>query len=498
VASATRGLSASLLASVRPFLKIPVMGQAPPIPDELWASVPPAAQTAVQAVLTAMQRQIDDLRTEVADLRDRLNRDSSNSSKPPSSDPPHAKPAPPRVPSGKRRGGQLGHPRHTRPELHPDQIVDLRPTACGRCGVRLGGDDPAPLRHQVIELPPVRPVVTEYRRHRLPCSNCGRVVCPPLPADVRGGYGPRVHAVCALLSGAYRVGKRGAARLMGDLFGVPIGPAAVCDLQRETAAALEPVVRAAHAHVTGKPANVDETGWREGRKRGWLWVAVTAGVTVFLIRLSRARAVLADLIPGKPGVLTTDRYPAYDHLPADQRQVCWAHLRRDFQAMIDRENGGSAVGEDLLMCADILLGQWKRVRDGTLTRRGFRQSYLWWVRAEVRALLGRGAGCQCPTTAGVCRELLGIEPALYTFAAVEGVEPTNNAAERSLRHAVCWRKTSGGTDSVSGSRFVERVLTVVESCRQQKRDVLAFLTDAIQASIGRTQPPTLIPSLTSA
>src|SRR5215211_5025550 len=165
-----------------------------------------------------------------------------------------------------------------------------------------------------------------------------------------------------------RVGKRGVARLCQDLFGVPISPAAVCDLQQKTAAALEPVVREAHEHVAGKPANVDETGWREGRKRGWLWVAVTASVTVFLVRLSRGRTVLAELIGGEPGVLTTDRYPAYDHLSSDRRQVCWAHLRRDFQAMIDRQNAGSGVGEDLLMYADFLLFHWKRVRDGTLTR----------------------------------------------------------------------------------------------------------------------------------
>ena len=319
-----------------------------------------------------------------------------------------------------------------------------------------------------------------------------------MPADARGGYGPRVQAVCALLSGAYRVGKRGVAQLCPDLFGVPIGPAAVCDLQRTTAAALEPVVRAAHAHVAGKPANVDETGWREGRKRGWLWVAVTAGVTVFLVRLSRARAVLAELIPGQPGVLTTDRYPAYDHLPADERQICWAHLRRDFQAMIDRRNAGSGVGEDLLMLADILLGQWKRVRDGTLTRRGFRQSYLGWVRAEVRALLDRGTGCGCAITSGVCRELLAVEPALYTFAAVEGVEPTNNAAERALRHAVCRRKTSYGTDSATGSRLVERVLTVVATCRQQGRDALDFLTGSARAAREGAPLPSLIPARSAA
>jgi transposase len=274
---------------------------------------------------------------------------------------------------------------------------------------------------------------------------------------------------------------------------VPISPAAVCDLQRETAAALEPVVREAHGYVSGRPANVDETGWREGRKRGWLWVAVTACVTVFLVRLSRGRKVLADLIPGDPGVLTTDRYPAYDHLPAGRRQVCWAHLRRDFQAMIDRRNAGSGVGEDLLMHADILLGQWKRVRDGTLTRAGFRRFYLGWIREEVLALLGRGAGCGCAATAAVCRELLAVEPALYTFAAVEGVEPTNNAAERALRHAVCWRKTGYGTDSAGGSRFVERMLTVVASCRQQGRDALVYLTACCQARRGGAKGPSLLP-----
>jgi transposase len=162
--------------------------------------------------------------------------------------------------------------------------------------------------------------------------------------------------------------------------------------------------------------------------------------------------------------------------------------------MIDRRNEGAAVGEDLLLHADILLAKWKRVRDGTMTRRGFRQSYLGWVRAEVRDLLGRGAGCGCATTAGVCRELLAVEPALYTFAAVEGVEPTNNAAEQALRHAVCWRKTSYGTDSAGGSRFVERVLTVVATCRQQGRDILEYLTRTCSVTVRRQSPPSLLPT----
>jgi transposase len=443
---------------------------------------------------TAVQAYIRYLEARLAELEARLNQDSSNSSRPPSSDPPSAKPAPPKIPSGKCKGGQPGHPKRSRPELPPDTVIELRAETCGQCHHPLAGTDPEPLRHQVVEIPPVRPLVTEYRRHRLSCPRCSRVICPALPTDARGGYGPRVQAVCAVLSGAYRVGKRGVARLCQDLFGVPISPAAVCGLQRKTATALEPVVKEAHGYVAGKPANVDETGWREGRKRGWLWVARTARVTVFLIRLSRARKVLTELIGGSPGVLTTDRYSAYGHLPVDRRQVCWAHLRRDFQAMIDRRNDGSVVGEDLLTYADILLGQWKRVRDGTLTRRGFRQSYLGWLRTGIRDFFKRGTESECAATAGVCRELLAIEPALYTFAAVNGVEPTNNAAERALRHAVCWRKTSYGTDSPGGSRFVERVLTVVATCRQQGREVLGYLTECCQAAVRSVRRPSLLPS----
>ena len=261
-----------------------------------------------------MQAYIRYLEARLADLEARLGQNSTNSSKPPSSDPPHIKAAPPKAPSGKRKGGQPGHPKRSRPDLPADTVIELRPSTCDRCAHALYGDDAQPLRHQVIELPPVRPQVTEYRRHRLACPNCGRISCPAIPAEVRGGYGPRVQAVCALLSGAYRVGKRGVARLCQDLFGVPISPAAVCGLQRKAAAALEPAVVEAHAYVAEKPANVDETGWWEGRERGWLWAAVTARVTVFLVRLSRARKVLGELIVGRLGVLTTDRYSAYDHL----------------------------------------------------------------------------------------------------------------------------------------------------------------------------------------
>ena len=469
----------------------------PPLPDELLATLPPAVLAylrALEAVAVSLAAQVVRLTARVAELEARLGQTSANSSKPPSSDGPHVKPAPPKAHSGKPKGGQPGHPRHERPRLPPDATVELRPTACLGCRHELAGDDPEPLVRQVVELPPVRPHVTEYRRHRLTCPRCGRVARGQLPADVASGYGPRVEATAALLSGAYRVGKRGVARLMGDLLGVPISPAAVCDLQHRTAAALGPVHAEAQAHVAGRPANVDETGWREARKRSWLWVAVTATLTVFLIRPSRGRKVLGELIPGGLGVLTTDRYGAYAHLDPGRRQVCWAHLRRDFQAMIDRADAGSAVGRELLLHADILLAEWRRVREGALAREAFRSDTLAWLRAEVADVLEAGASSPAGQTAGACKSLRAVEASLFTFVSVEGVEPTNNAAERALRHAVCWRKASGGTDGASGSRFVERVLTAVASSRQQGRDVLAVLTEAVQAARTGATPPSLLPA----
>lgn len=458
----------------------------PSIPADLWDALPPNLRPAIAIVVAGLESRI-------ADLEARLNQTSANSSRPPSSDPPHAKPAPPRTPSGLKRGGQPGHPKHERALLPPDVIVPLKPRQCRRCCGRLTGDDPDPLVHQVHEVPEVRPHVTEYRRHRLRCPHCQVVTCASLPTDAVGGYGPRTQAITALLAGGHRLGKRAISQAMGDLFGLPISPAAVCDLQARTAAALEPIHDEAVRYTRTRPANVDETGWTQGRAKAWLWVAVTTAVTAFVIRRKRNRGAFDDLVGPTPPVLTTDRFSVYAHLPGDRRQVCWAHLRRDFQAMIDRQNAGSAVGEDLLLHADILFEHWQRVRDGTLTRAGFRSRYASWLRGEVRNLLERGSAAACAKTAATCREILGVEGSLWTFVTTPGVEPTNNAAERAVRQAVCWRKTSYGTDSEAGSRFVERVLSVVASCRQQGRNVLGFLINAIQAAKIGSPTPSLLP-----
>ena len=459
-----------------------------PQPPEMPENLP----APVVAYIRALEATITALVAEVAELKARLNQNSANSSKPPSSGAPHVKPAPPRAPSGKRRGGQPGHPKAEHTLLPPDEVRPLKPDICRDCSHPLGGDDPHPLVHQVHELPVIKPHVIEYRCHRLRCPHCGTTTTAPVPDEATTGYGPRAQAVAAMLTGSCRLGKRGVSRLFDDLFGLPVSPAMVCKLQRQTAA-LRPITEEALVYTRGHPANVDETGWKEGPSRAWLWVAVTTFVVAFLIRRTRGRAAFDDLRAGSTQVHTTDRYPVYTHLHPHKRQVCWAHLRRDFQAMVDRSGSGAAIGGALLASSDALFERWYRVRDGTLARSTFRSVDVPELRRQVGEYLRSGAACGCAKTAATCTELLAVEASLWTFARVVGVEPTNNAAEREVRHAVCWRKTSFGTDSERGSRFVERVLTVIGSCRRQNRNVLAFLTAAVTAHRTGATPPTLLP-----
>jgi len=456
------------------------MTRPPSIPLDLWDAIPPALRPAIAAIVVGLEAR-------VAELEARLNQTSANSSKPPSSDGPHVKPAPPTPPSGKKRGGQPGHPKRERVILPPDEVFDHKPTRCRRCAAALVGDDPDPILDQVLDLPAKLRHVVHHRRHTLECPCCQTLTTAPPVPEAANGFGPKLTAVAAYLTGVGRLGKRAVRTFYADVCDLPVSLGSVSKLEATVSRALEPIHAEAHERTKALDANVDETSWPEGKSKAWLWVAVTNLLTVFLIRPNRNRAAFDDLVGPDPGVLTTDRFPVYTHL-GRRRQVCWAHLRRDFQAMIDRSNAGSTIGEELLAHADILFAHWKRVRDGTRSRRWFRRTHAGWLRRQVRLLLERGSGCGCAKTEGVCRQLLAVEASLWTFAGRDGIEPTNNAAERAVRHAVCWRKTSYGTDSARGSRFVERMLTVVASCRQQGRGILEFLTQAVKGA-----KPSLLP-----
>jgi transposase len=474
----------------------------PPIPDELWAKVPPDAQAAIAAVFLAMRQRVDELETRVGDLEARLKLNSTNSSNPPSSDPIGMKRKPPAPPSGKKRGGQPGHRKARRILVPAEQVretFDCKPIACRRCGHGLAGDDPEPLIHQVAELPRIEPIVDEYRLHRLTCPACRATTCGALPAGVPTGcFGPHLRAVLAMFAGAYRLSKRQIRQVAADLFTLSISAGMISKLERQSAVALEaPYNELAMAVHGAKATNIDETSWRERLCKVWLWATVTPFFTVFTIAKNRSGEVAKALLGSEDGqVVGSDRFGAYDWIMARWRQVCWAHLRRDFQAMIDRGGDGETVGRRLLSLSNRLFRHRHRVRDGTLEWGPF-QERMSRLRREVKRALEDGSGCSCAKTAATCFEILKVEEGLWAFARVKGVEPTNNAVERALRHAVIWRRISGGTDSVEGSRFVERMLTVVATCRQQGRNVLDYLTTCFEADCRGQALPSLLPVTTA-
>jgi transposase len=474
------------------------MAPMPPLPEPLWKAASPELQAAVIALVQSYEDRLTLLENRLRDLENRLKLNSTNSSKPPSSDPIGMKRRPPAPPTGKKRGGQPGHRKAHRALVPPEKVhetFDCKPTACRRCGHGLAGDDPEPLVHQVAELPKIEPVVDEYRLHRLACSECGETTCAILPSGVPSGcFGPYLQAVLAMFAGAYRLSKRQIQQLASDVFVLSISTGMISKLERQSAAALEaPYNELATSVHQADVANIDETSWRENRRKVWLWATVTSFFTVFTIAKNRSGEIAKALLGSEENqVVGSDRFSAYEWIKAFWRQVCWAHLRRDFQAMIDRGGDGERIGQGLLSLSNRLFRHWHRVRDGTLPWDTF-QERMSRLRREVKQALLEGSRCSCAKTAATCFEILKVEEGLWTFARVKGVAPTNNAVERALRHAVIWRRISGGTDSVEGSRFVERMLTVVATCRQQGRNVLDYLTECFEADRRGQALPSLLP-----
>ena len=478
------------------------MAPTPPLPEPLWKTASPELQTAVLALVQSYEDRIALLEGRLNDLENRLKLNSTNSSKPPSSDPIGMKRKPPAPRSKKKRGGQHGHRKAHRPLVPPEKIretIQCKPTDCRRCGHELSGDDPEPLIHQVAELPKIEPIVDEYRIHRLTCPACRATTCGTLPPGVpTGGFGPYLQAVLAMFAGAYRLSKRQIRQVVLDLFAIKISTGMISKLERQSTAVLEaPYNELAVAVHQAKVTNIDETSWRESRLKAWLWATVTPLFTVFTIAKNRSGEIAKALLGSEADqVVGSDRFSAYGWIMARWRQICWAHLRRDFQAMIDRGGDGETVGKRLLMLSDQLFRHWHRVRDGTMAWSSFRKR-MSQLRREVKLALEEGSRCPCAKTAATCFEILKVEEGLWTFAREKGVEPTNNAAERALRHAVIWRRISGGTDSADGSRFVERMLTVVATCRQQGRNVLDYLSTCFEAERRGQALPSLLPVTTA-
>lgn len=468
------------------------------ISEKDWAQTPSSVKVAFMALL----QEVKQIKEQVAELQEQVNRNSQNSSQPPSSDgPDQAAKTKKRKSRGRRKGGQKGHKGHQRELVaieEVDEIMSYKPEKCIDCGEKLRGEDPEPYRYQVTELPPVKAHVTEHQVHTMTCPCCGKKNRGGLPPEVSASqFGPNLVALVALLMGVYRLSKRQVRGLLKDCFDIKISAGSVVKQQRAVSQALATPVEETRNYVQKQAVrNVDETGWyqHDQDKKSWLWVVVTSMVTTYKIAGSRAgEEAKALLDEDSKGIVGSDRFSAYNWLANSLRQICWAHLQRDFQKILEREGASGLIGSHLLQEGKEMLRFWARVRDGTLPQADFR-ARLQDIKDRIHFWLTVGASCTQQKTAKTCRRILKVEPALWNFAAHSGVEPTNNCAERALRTAVIWRKISFGTQSDAGSRFVERILTVVETCRQQDRNPLDYLRHAVIAHrTGRLSIPSLLP-----
>jgi transposase len=451
--------------------------------------------------IAALERRVAELEALVRDLTARLNTNATNSGTPPSANPPNAPRPVTKKRTGKPPGGRPGHAAHLRRRLPPErlnEVVTFVPERCTRCATPLsaepGPDDPPPSWHQVAELPPMAAVVTEYQGHYRTCACCGTVNHAPVPQDIKAhGVGPRLSATLAYLAGSHRVSKRGLEEITEDVFDAPIALGTVANLEAQTTAALAaPHAEALQAVRDAAVKNVDETSWKLAGKLCWLWLAATGTVAVFLIHARRDVEGLAALLGERvKGFVGSDRWGAYGRLPPWCRQICWAHLRRDFQKLVDRGGAAARLGARFQRIADRVFEEWHLFRGGTFGRRAL-QNHLNDEAEEFERLLEAGRRCADAKAAAFCENVLALLPAVWRFVVTDGIEPTNNHAERLLRRGVLWRKSSFGCASERGCRYVERLLTVVQTRRLQGRSVLGYLHEAIVAHRKGLPAPSLL------
>ena len=433
------------------------------------------------------------------ELRARLNQNSQNSSKPPSSDLPGIRPQQGKRGKRRKRGGQPGHVgRFAATPEHVDHVKQYRPKKCKHCSTSLtaGQATGSVVNHFVYELPEIRPIVTDHQCLDVACPSCGLVTSATLPPGVPAGrYGASVQAMVGFVRGELNQSMRQTSDVMDKLFHVPMSTGMVAKTQDQVSQALAAPHQEAHEHAKRDDrAHADETGWREDKKKAWLWVAVTSVITVFLVHTRRnSKAAKALLGESFAGILSTDRWASYNWVDAARRQLCWSHLKRDFKKFLDYGPEAKRLGERLLAERRKLFRLWRKARDGTTTRAAL-QLAARPVRRRILVLLEEGKGVPSGKVSGMCREILKLEAALFTFIDVERVEPTNNTAERAIRFAVLKRKGCFGSDSAKGSRFIERFLTARATLRRQNRDLYAFLSEACTAALHGTQAPSLLPA----
>jgi len=460
-----------------------------------------AGREAVVEVLLAMDRRIRELEARVEKLERQLAKNSRNSSLPPSSDPPGERPSPRGEDRSERsQGAQPGHEgrgRELLPACAVDEVIEHWPERCG-CGHVFSVDERRPLgepaRHQVEELPAMTVKVIEHRAQRVRCRKCGARARGKLPDEViSSAFGPRLQAALVALSVRNRVSRRDVVELAEELFGARLSTGTVdAILARASQALAEPYGDLLQRVRGARALNVDETGWRTAGERRALWGAFTERHAFFAVAPDRHEDHAKHLLADTRAIVTSDRWWAYTHLPLTRRQLCWSHLKRDFAAHAEGLAAEKEFGEAGLELCERVFWAWEVFahthdrRELKRMVRSLQRTYKPIVRsyASKRA---RNKRCR-----GMARNLLKAWPALWTFAAQEGVEPTNNHAERALRGAVIYRKLSLGSQSAGGERRIERLLSAHTTCRLQRRSLFAYLAGLLTAHARGDPVPLLV------
>lgn len=444
-----------------------------------------------------LEATVAELLAELAELKRRLGMNSENSSKPPSSDPPGAKDkaAKPKKGRKKKRGAKKGHPKQNKellPEEDVTRLVELPPEVCPSCGeTHFEDSEEPPLRDQFIDLPQIKPDVTEIRRPVMACAACGQIAYAPLPDDTpKHTFGPGVVAMVGVLTGMLNVSKRQAHAMMTEVFRVPMSLGAVSHCEARLSQSLKtPYEEALAAVRSGEVGHADETGWPLGNDSGgWLWLLANDNAAAFMVHKSGGQTAARELLGDFSGTLVSDRWGGYG-MYEGMRQVCWAHLSRDFKAISEAGGWLGKTGAKLSDLAGTILGNYKRVRDGTLTIETFRRRIAAW-KPRLERWLKRGAA-HVGALSAKCREIWKCRAWLWTFVDHDEVEPSNNMAERDVRQGVLWRKGSFGVQSERGATYVERVLTIGATCRRQGKSIIEFFHAACQAFHNQSPAPSL-------
>jgi len=442
------------------------------------------------------------LRERVAELEEKLGKNSRNSNQPPSSDKPGegskdgARKGRKRR-KGKKRGGQPGHRGSHRALLPPEQvdhIEDHFPDECECCGEDLPRTpDENPQRFQVTEIPPVEPEITEHRGHGVDCLNCGHHNRGHIPDDVKSSaFGARLTAMIVMLTGALHLSRRQAKEALKSFFNVAISVGAISAIEGRFAKLVKPIVEQVWEKARAAAVkHTDGTSWLQAGSLLQIWTIATSAVTVFKILSDGTARTLRALFANADGILVSDRATALNFWVMKKRQICWAHLLRKFISFSERDGPAGRIGRELLEYTGIMFDYYWKYREVRLSSQDFRARMVP-LQEQFEAVLRRAVAAEIKGVSGSCQDILGHREALWTFVENSQVEPTNNHAERELRRFVLWRRRSFGTRSERGNIFAERIMTVVHTARKQGKPLLPFLTEVCEAHRDGKPLPSLV------